>query len=168
MATSRPRYTVSVDEDLFRKIEDFRFEKRFQTRSEATVELIRLGLEALKREDENYKRQNDILYHFGNSGFHMENQADKESLRLSYQDIRALYQDEKFWYICMKGGELHMVGKGDVLNYDGRFGMFLEKQSGLKLKNAKTTVLERIQIMQGRKKSLEEDRKKHPRKGLLP
>ena len=122
----------------------------------------------LKREDENYKRQNDILYHFGNSGFHMENQADKESLRLSYQDIRALYQDEKFWYICMKGGELHMVGKGDVLNYDGRFGMFLEKQSGLKLKNAKTTVLERIQIMQGRKKSLEEDRKKHPRKGLLP
>ena len=58
MATSRPRYTVSVDEDLFRKIEDFRFEKRFQTRSEATVELIRLGLEALKREDEKAEKQN--------------------------------------------------------------------------------------------------------------
>lgn len=58
MATSRPRYTVSVDEDLFRKIEDFRFEKRFQTRSEATVELIRLGLEALKREDEKAENQN--------------------------------------------------------------------------------------------------------------
>ena len=57
MATSRPRYTVSVDEDLFRKIEDFRFEKRFQTRSEATVELIRLGLEALKREDEKAENQ---------------------------------------------------------------------------------------------------------------
>mgnify|MGYP001037507196 FL=1 len=122
----------------------------------------------LKREDENYKRQNDILYHFGNSGFSMENPADKESLRFTYQDIRAMYQDEKFWYLCMKGGELHMVGKGDVLNYDGRFGIFLEKQSGLKLKNAKTTVLERIQIMQGRKKSLEEDKKKRPRKGILP
>ena len=58
MATSRPRYTVSVDEDLFRKIEDSRFEKRFQTRSEATVELIRLGLEALKREDEKAENQN--------------------------------------------------------------------------------------------------------------
>ena len=58
MATSRPRYTVSVDEDLFRKIKDFRFEKRFQTRSEATVELIRLGLEALKREDEKAENQN--------------------------------------------------------------------------------------------------------------
>ncbi len=51
MATNRPRYTVSVDNDLFKKIEDFRFENRFQTRSESTVELIRLGLEALKNED---------------------------------------------------------------------------------------------------------------------
>ena len=47
MATDKPRYTVSVDNDLFQRIEDFRFEHRFQTRSEATVELIRLGLEAL-------------------------------------------------------------------------------------------------------------------------
>ena len=52
MATDRPRYTVSVDNDLFQQIEDFRFERRFQTRSEATVELIRLGLESLKKEQE--------------------------------------------------------------------------------------------------------------------
>lgn len=50
MATQRPRYTVSVDHEMFQQIEDFRFERRFQTRSEATVELIRLGLEALKKE----------------------------------------------------------------------------------------------------------------------
>lgn len=58
MATNRPRYTVSVDEELFKRIEDFRFEKRFQTRSEATVELIRLGLEALKKEAEKAENQN--------------------------------------------------------------------------------------------------------------
>ena len=52
MATDKPRYTVSVDNELFQRIEDFRFEHRFQTRSEATVELIRLGLEALKEEQE--------------------------------------------------------------------------------------------------------------------
>ena len=52
MATDRPRYTVSVDQELFQQIEDFRFERRFQTRSEATVELIRLGLEALKKEEQ--------------------------------------------------------------------------------------------------------------------
>ena len=50
MATDKPRYTVSVDSEMFQKIEDFRFEHRFQTRSEATVELIRLGLESLKEE----------------------------------------------------------------------------------------------------------------------
>ena len=50
MATNRPRYTVSVDPELFEQIEDFRFGRRFQTRSEAKVELILLGLEALKKE----------------------------------------------------------------------------------------------------------------------
>lgn len=50
MATNRPRYTVSVDDELFQRIEDFRYEHRYQTRSQATVELIRLGLEVLKKE----------------------------------------------------------------------------------------------------------------------
>lgn len=52
MATSRPRYTVSVTNEMFEEIEDFRFKNRFQTRSEATTELIRLGLEALKKQEE--------------------------------------------------------------------------------------------------------------------
>ncbi len=50
MATNKLRYTVSVDEELFQKIEDFRFTRRYQTRSEATVELIRLGLEMVKEQ----------------------------------------------------------------------------------------------------------------------
>ena len=58
MATNKPRYTVSVDDEMFKAIEDFRFENRFQTRSEATVELIRLGLEQLKK---NSKRRNRSL-----------------------------------------------------------------------------------------------------------
>ncbi len=39
MATSRPRYTVSVDDDLFRKIEDFRYSHRYKNRADATVAL---------------------------------------------------------------------------------------------------------------------------------
>lgn len=50
MATNKMRYTVSVDNDLFQQIEDFRFERRFQTRSEATVELIQLGLKFLRQQ----------------------------------------------------------------------------------------------------------------------
>lgn len=52
MATKRPRFMISVDTEMFNAIEDFRFEHRFQTRSEATAELIRLGLESVKREKE--------------------------------------------------------------------------------------------------------------------
>ena len=50
MATDKPRYTVSVDSEMFQEIENFRFENRYQTLSEATVELIRRGLESIKRE----------------------------------------------------------------------------------------------------------------------
>lgn len=50
MATKKPRYMISVDDEMFNQIEDFRFEKRFQTRSAATAELIRLGLESLNKE----------------------------------------------------------------------------------------------------------------------
>lgn len=57
MATTKPRYTVSVDEELFQQIEDFRFENRYQTRSEATVELIRLGLEQIKKEQGKQKNK---------------------------------------------------------------------------------------------------------------
>ena len=57
MATDRPRYTVSVDNELFREIEDFRFSNHFQTRSEATVELIRLGLEQLRQKQSLQKDQ---------------------------------------------------------------------------------------------------------------
>lgn len=70
MATNRPRYTVSVDNDLFQQIENFRFEHRYQTRSEATVELIRLGLESLNRDsnfsdkiskNDNYQKNYDPI-----------------------------------------------------------------------------------------------------------
>ena len=48
MATEKPRYCITVDEELLKEIEDFRFENRYQTRSGATLELIRLGLKTLK------------------------------------------------------------------------------------------------------------------------
>ena len=51
MATDRPRYTVSVDPEMFQRIEDFRFQHRFQTRSRATEALIRKGLEQAEREE---------------------------------------------------------------------------------------------------------------------
>ena len=53
MPTSKPRYTVIVDEALLKEIDDFRFENRYPSRSAATLELIRLGMETLKKEEPN-------------------------------------------------------------------------------------------------------------------
>jgi len=41
---------ISVDDATFNAIEDFRFRNRFQTRSEATAELIRIGLEIVQKQ----------------------------------------------------------------------------------------------------------------------
>ncbi len=49
MPTEKPRYTVIVDDELLKRIDDFRFENRYPSRSAATLELIRLGLEALEK-----------------------------------------------------------------------------------------------------------------------
>lgn len=50
MPTQKPRYTVIVDEELLKEIDDFRFENRYPSRSAATLELIRIGMEHLKKE----------------------------------------------------------------------------------------------------------------------
>ena len=55
--TDRSRYTVSLDSELFEKVENFRFDNRYQTRSQATVELIRLGLEAVEKEKGKKKQE---------------------------------------------------------------------------------------------------------------
>ncbi len=55
MPTEKPRYTIIVDNDLLKQIDDFRFENRFPSRSVATLELIRLGIEQLRREQKEQK-----------------------------------------------------------------------------------------------------------------
>ena len=42
------RYSVTLDEELFNELEDFRYENRFPNRNAATLELIRIGLQVLK------------------------------------------------------------------------------------------------------------------------
>ena len=52
MPTDKPRYTITLDEEMLKKIDDFRFENRFPNRTQATLELIRLGLEVLEKQQE--------------------------------------------------------------------------------------------------------------------
>ena len=43
---------------LYTSIDDFRFENRFPSRSAATLELIRLGMEALEKQQKEAKSSN--------------------------------------------------------------------------------------------------------------
>lgn len=53
MPTEKPRYCITVDDELLKEIDDFRFENRYSSRSAATLELIRLGLDVLKQQKAN-------------------------------------------------------------------------------------------------------------------
>lgn len=57
MPTEKPRYTVIVDEELLKEIDDFRFENRYPSRSAATLELIRLGMDALKKQQKQAQKK---------------------------------------------------------------------------------------------------------------
>ena len=48
--TERPRYTITLDDEMLKKIDDFRFENRFPNRTQATLELIRIGIETLEKQ----------------------------------------------------------------------------------------------------------------------
>ena len=50
MATDKPRYTITLVKEMLKKIDDFRFENRFPNRTQATLELIRIGMEALEEQ----------------------------------------------------------------------------------------------------------------------
>ena len=52
MPTTKPQFTIVVDEEALKEIEDYRFEKRFPNRSKAINDLIKKGLEAVKQEEE--------------------------------------------------------------------------------------------------------------------
>jgi metal-responsive CopG/Arc/MetJ family transcriptional regulator len=58
MPTEKPRYTVIVDEELLKEIDDFRFENRYPSRSAATLELIRLGMDAIKKQQKQAQKKN--------------------------------------------------------------------------------------------------------------
>ena len=56
MPTKKPRYTIIVDDELLKQIDDFRFENRYPSRSAATLELIRIGMEVLEKQQAEQKK----------------------------------------------------------------------------------------------------------------
>ena len=47
MAGNKNRFSITVDDELYKKIEDFRFERRLKSQSKAVNELLLIGLASL-------------------------------------------------------------------------------------------------------------------------
>lgn len=52
MPTTNPRFCITVSEEMLKVIDDYRFENRIGSRSQATIQLIELGLKALAEQKE--------------------------------------------------------------------------------------------------------------------
>lgn len=52
MPTQKPIISIVLDEETLKEVEDFQFSNRIQSRSKALNEIIRLGIEQLKKEEE--------------------------------------------------------------------------------------------------------------------
>lgn len=48
VATEKPRFSITVEDNMLKEIEDFRYVNRYPCRTQATIKLIRLGLDYLK------------------------------------------------------------------------------------------------------------------------
>jgi len=57
MPTEKPILTFAVDEDLMERINDFRFDNRIETRSEAIRMLVEKGLEDYEKRTREKKKQ---------------------------------------------------------------------------------------------------------------
>ena len=51
MPTERPRVTITVSEDQLKEIEDYRFSRKLRSQTQAINDLVRAGLEELKRQE---------------------------------------------------------------------------------------------------------------------
>ena len=50
MPTKNPRFTISMDDDLYKRIEDYRYTHRMKSQTQAVIALMRSGLESLEEE----------------------------------------------------------------------------------------------------------------------
>ena len=48
MPTEKARFTVIVEDELLKKVDDFQFGNRYRSRSSAAVELIKIAMDALE------------------------------------------------------------------------------------------------------------------------
>lgn len=60
MPTDKPRFTITIDEDLLKRLEDYRFEHRCRNRTQAVLELMRKGLDVSDKRNKKSANNNNL------------------------------------------------------------------------------------------------------------
>lgn len=55
MATEKPRFSITMDNDLLSQVEDYQFKNRFKSQSKAIIDLVRCGLAEINGAEDNKK-----------------------------------------------------------------------------------------------------------------
>lgn len=50
MATERPRFSITVSEEMYNQINQYQHENRFKTQTKAIAEILRIGLDSLTKD----------------------------------------------------------------------------------------------------------------------
>lgn len=51
MPTDKPRYTITLDDDLLKVVDDYRFNNRCASRTQATIDLMKIGIGVIQGKD---------------------------------------------------------------------------------------------------------------------
>jgi hypothetical protein len=52
MPTDKPRFTITMDDDLLQRIDEFKFSNRYKNQTQAVIALIEKGIDTLALQDE--------------------------------------------------------------------------------------------------------------------
>jgi metal-responsive CopG/Arc/MetJ family transcriptional regulator len=101
MPTDKPRYTITLDKEMLDKIDDFRFKNRFPNRTQATLELIRIGIETIEKNKgcikaEKQAEYNDFKSHkVSNSNNYSEEFSSDDDIEKELESYRKELEFEK-------------------------------------------------------------------------
>lgn len=65
MPTKNPRFTITMDQDLYDQIEDYRYSKRLKSQTQAVVSLLEAGIESLMEDMKKAPSVSDEAAEFG-------------------------------------------------------------------------------------------------------
>lgn len=84
----------------------------------------------LSMEDEDYQKQSEFLYQFGQTRLVIKNPNWDGPVNMDYREITSMYLDEKNLYICRNNEELYLLPKKDLVRGEAKeLEEFLKLQS---------------------------------------